>query len=490
MQFVDETKPRFLILLLSGVSLLARLLFLGRKSFWIDECLAWGATRMDWVDMFSSVASGTPHPPMAFIIMKTSSLLVGESEFGLRLLIAVAVASAVIPVFRLASRRTTVRGGFWAGMIWAVSPFAVSLGQEAWVYGINIAVSLWFVDFADMAWRGSRKGLIGCLLLGAVGISTQHIFVLSVAVGSVLYFTIEPCERISFKRFIIVPGVLALLYTPVFLFFSAQFVKRSARMAAAGMEMGFTRFLSTQSLSQFFRILTGGILPNISINMSDRPRMLTAYALNAMIVLFLAVWPYFTRMLKPGERRYLWLCLLMPFGLYLTDDPTIRQLSVIWVPFAITSAAVFSRLRWSGAAVTAVCLLALIPYYGMKVFPYHQSDWRTAVTTVESLSESGNIVVVFGGKSTSLAWEYYSKTEMGCLAPAGENPFAGEQMRSRVNPELLLDSLLTQGGHTAVWVILDVWGIPSIHSIKGSHVIELFLPISEKMEIALLRSVR
>ncbi|MCK5787339.1 MAG: glycosyltransferase family 39 protein, partial [Candidatus Sabulitectum sp.] len=343
-----ERKPGYLLLLLSGVSLLARLMFLGRKSFWIDECLAWGAVRQDWTGMISSISSGTPHPPIAFIVMKISSLLPGSGEFGLRFLIAVVVASAVIPVFRLASRRTTARGGFWAGMVWALSPFAVSLGQEAWVYGINIAVSLWFADLADMAWRGSKKALIGTLLLGVTGILTQHIFVLTVAAGSVLYFTIDRCERISLKRFILVPGVLALMYTPVFLFYSAQFTERSSRMAAAGMGVGFSRLLSTQPLSQFFRILSGGILPEISSNLLDRPRMLTAYLLNAVIVLALALWPFFTGMLRSIERRYLWLCLLIPFGLFLTDGPTVRQIAILWIPVSITSAAVFSRYRWSG----------------------------------------------------------------------------------------------------------------------------------------------
>ena len=126
----EENRRRILILVLFGISLLTRLLFLGGKSLWIDECFAWGAVRQSWIDLPSLVASGTPHPPLAFIIMKISTLLAGESEFGLRLLVAVAGASAVIPVFKLTSRRTTIRGGFWTGMVWAVCPFAVSLGRR------------------------------------------------------------------------------------------------------------------------------------------------------------------------------------------------------------------------------------------------------------------------------------------------------------------------------------------------------------------------
>ncbi|MEA3265592.1 MAG: glycosyltransferase family 39 protein [Candidatus Fermentibacteria bacterium] len=493
MQLVDESKPRFLIVLLSGISLLTRLLFLGRKSFWIDECLAWGASRMDWHEMIRAVSAGTPHPPLAFVLMKLSSLFAGDGEFGLRFLIAVLVASAVIPVFRLASRRTTVRGGFWAGMVWAVSPFAVSMGQEAWVYGVNLAISLWFADFADLAWRGHRKGFVGAILLGITGILTQHIFVLSVIAGSVLYFTIDPSERVSFKRFIIVPGVLAVLYSPIFLFFSAQFLQRSARMISAGQGLGLSRLLSTQPVSQFFRIFSGGLLPELSSNLLDRPRMLSVYVLNAAMVLFLAVWPYFTRILKKGERRYLWLCLIMPFGLFLTDSPTTRQLSVIWIPIVITSAALFSRYRWLGITVSIFCLFLLVPYYAMEVFPYHRSDWRTAVETVESISQPEDIVVVFGGKSTSFAWEFYSNSDIVCLTPGGGTPFAGSgfdpdgaRIRNRVEPELFLDSIYTCGNHRRVWVILDRWGIPSIQGVKGKFAMNFFFLAGDDMEVGLL----
>lgn len=73
------------------------------------------------------------------------------------------------------------------------------------------------------------------------------------------------------------------------------------------------------------------------------------------------------------------------------------------------------------------------------------------------------------------------------LTPNGEDPFAVEQMRNRVNAELLLDSLLTRGGHYGVWVILDIWGIPSIYSIKGQHDMVFSLSAGRDMEVALLR---
>lgn len=217
--------------------------------------------------------------------------------------------------------------------------------------------------------------------------------------------------------------------------------------------------------------------------------MLAFVGVNAVVFLSLVVWPFFTRMLKPQERKYLWIAMLLPLGLYITDDPTVRQLSCFWIPLTITSAAVFARYRFLGCIISALCLLALVPYYRINEFPYHRSNWRDAVASVESRSEPGDIVVVFGGKSTSLAWEYYSETEMECLTPAGNNPFAGERDRHWIDPVFLLDSLQNEGGHKDVWIILDVWGIRSIESIKGEYSVYDLVNSGINMEVALLKSI-
>ncbi len=476
-----------MILILGSVSLLTRLLYLGHKSFWIDECLAWGATQMGWLEMFKAIATGTPHPPVAFALMKLSVLLFGSSEFGIRLVIALITASAVIPVFRLTSRRSSTTGAFWAGLLWALSPFAVSIGQEAWVYGINLAISLWFVDFADSAWFGSKRALVFSIILGALGLLTQHIFVLSIITASILYFTIDSKKRIPLRKFIVLPIVLTLFYIPIFFAFSSQFLERSSRMASAGFSHNTSRLFTSMPLSSFFRVLLGGILPEISLNLFERPRMLVVYAVNGLMVLFLAIWPYFTKLLTKPEKKFLWFALLIPFGLFLGDSPSIRQLSIIWIPLLITSSVVFARYSWSGLTVSIFCLVMLVPYYKLNTYPYHQSDFRTAITEVEKLAGPDDVVVVFGGKSTRFVWECYSESDIVCLTPSGDNPFAFDLERRRVDPVSIIDSLITIEGYQRVWVILDVWGIPSISGMQGSHTLSTYQLISEHMQIGLIQ---
>ncbi len=478
---------RVKLLVLTIVSLGTRLFMLGGKSLWIDECLAWGATRMGWMEMFRSVASGTPHPPVAFALIKLSAIIAGDGEFGLRFLIAVFTASAVVPLYRLAARRTTARGGFYAGLLWALSPFAVSLGQECWVYGINAALSFWFADVADLAWRGSRKAYITAFILGIAGILTQHIFVITVAASAVLYFSIDAGKRISILKFITVPLFLAAAYLPVYLYFSSQFAARTERLVSAGFYAGTFRLFSTRPLSELFRVFAGGLLPEISQNILERPRMFTAYLVNAAAVIFMGIVPLFRfkKWNMPGL-RFLWIILLLPFLLFINDDPTIRHLSLIWLVISISSAAVFSRYRYSGPAAAVFMLIALVPYYRMDVFPYHRSNWHQGVETIEAMAAPGDGVVIFGGKSTAFAWEFYSETGMDYFAPGGETPFAVDSERSRVNRVAFMDSVFATRENRRIWVLIDVWGSPEMESIKGDRTVSFSSQAGDHMLMILL----
>lgn len=471
-------------LMLFALALGLRLFLLGQKSLWIDECLAWGAVRMGWGDMVSALASGTPHPPLAFALMKLSSMIAGTSEAALRFPAALLTASAAMPVYRLAKRRTSLRGGLFAGLLWAVSPYSVSLGQEAWVYGITAALTLWFADTADRAWRGSRIAYIALFPLGAAGILTQHLFALSVGAGCLLFFSVPEDERTGFWRFAAVPLALFAIWLPVVLQFAGEFSERSSRMAAAGVSPGFSRLFRVEAPSAFFRILAGGLLPGITPNLLERPRMLAAYLLNSAGLLALGILPLFTwRRWKLPSMKWLWAALMIPFGLFYADSPGIRQLSVLWVPFSLTSAAVFTRYRLSGAVVCFLAAGALFPYYALNEFPYHRSNWREAVALVEASADpSTDAVVVYGGKSTALAWEYYSSTGLIAFAPAGDSPFAGYMERERVDPGTYLEDLTSSGLYRRIWVVLDIWGIPSVTAISPSVHVESLGRAGDDME--------
>ncbi len=477
---------RIRLTILTSAAVFTRLFLLGRKSLWIDECLAWGASRMEWMDMLNAVSSGTPHPPLSFVLIKLSTLAAGSGEIGLRLFIALVTASAVIPVYRLASRRISEEGGFMAALLWAVAPYSVSLGQECWVYGLNAALSLWFADSADLAWRGSQKAYISAVFLGILGLMSQHIFLLSIMMASVLYFSVPSRERIPFLKFLVLLLFLALVYLPVFLRFREQFAARHHRMVSAGAQIGLERLFSLRPVSEFLRIIPGGILPVLSANLLERPRMLSAYFVNIAVVFSTVILPLlFWRKWKLPGLRFLLPALVIPFVLFIGDDPTARQMAVLWIPVSISSAGLFLRFRWTGPAVLILCCAALVPYYHMKEFPYHRSNWREAVHYVDSIASPGQEVIIFGGKSTALAWEYYSSSDIPIHAHRGRDPFAPDSVRADVSPSDYLEEVL-ENSRGDVWIINDIWRAPISGLIDGFNVCE-YRKKGEMMETGLVK---
>lgn len=482
----DDACRRYGAAALLAVAVAARLILLADKSLWIDECLAWGAVRMGWTDMFRAVITGTPHPPLAFALMKLSTLFAGQGEFGLRLPAALITASAVIPVYLMASRRTSLQGGFFAGLLWALSPYAVSLGQEAWVYGFHAAFSFWFAWASDLAWRGHRNGFFWAVIFGLCGFLTQHIFALTAMICSLLYFTVPREERCSRGRFLLLNGILLSFFLPVVSLFGPQFAERSARMASAGFSAGFGRVFTYPFFTAMLQLVPGGILRDIEPGFLHMRKQTVLAACSGGLILYLSGRPLLGGRLSPSSKAAFAAALMLPFALFLVDGPTARHLVAFWIPFSLLSAMVFARSRLAGVLTGALCLSMLFPYWSTGTFPYHRSDWRGAIALVESLSEPGDAVVVLGGKSTSLAWQFYSRSGMEYYAPSGDSPFAGDMERATVDPARFIAGLGGEPGGKRVWVILDVWGVPSIHAVVEDFTLVFWERVSERMDVGLL----
>jgi hypothetical protein len=106
---------------------------LSSKSLWADEAYAAGLTGLSFSEAVRLFPGGTPHPGGGMAIIWLSTRLFGPGEAGLRSLIAMISASATIPLFLFLKRRAGSRGAAWAAACWALCPWSVSLGQEAWI---------------------------------------------------------------------------------------------------------------------------------------------------------------------------------------------------------------------------------------------------------------------------------------------------------------------------------------------------------------------
>lgn len=142
----------FPLLWLIGFLLVAwglRLYHLGWMSIWWDESLSWDRALQDLPTILSNtihiqnVVTHDLHPPMYFVLLHFAVLLVGTTEFGLRVLSTFANLLTLALFYPFARLLFGARGkmiGMLAVLFGTISPFYVWYSQEARPYAL---VLLW-----------------------------------------------------------------------------------------------------------------------------------------------------------------------------------------------------------------------------------------------------------------------------------------------------------------------------------------------------------
>jgi hypothetical protein len=452
MDMRDRTAP----LAALGIALAARLLFLGDKSIWVDEAYAAALVRLPFAEAASLFGRGTPHPAGGLLLVWLSGRLFGETGAGIRLLTALLSASAAIPVHGFLGRRFGGAGAVTAALLWAVCPWSVSLGQEAWVYGPLAALSMWALFLADRAWRGSRAALAGLLAVSAAGFWVQHVFVLTALACLGLYLAEPRASRVRAAVPAAAAFLMALAFVPIVLPFLDQFGRRAARMASAGQPFPDFRRMLVRPPLVVPGLLADGLVPGTVRELLSSTRLIATAAAAAAIQAWHVLAAALSRRLDRGTAWWLALSGLLPFAVFLRDDPTARQFPLVWAAFAGCAAAAASRRPWAGIPALALCAALLPAYYRVPAFPYHRSGWMQAADYVIS-REPGAPVVLAGSRTALQAWEFYSRGRTAAIAPEGADPYRGEEEQApRRDAGTALDSLLEADGRA--WVVVDRWG--------------------------------
>jgi 4-amino-4-deoxy-L-arabinose transferase-like glycosyltransferase len=130
-----ERRPRggALAIVLACIALGVVLRFTGLsvQSMWFDEgYTAWIASAKNTIELIK----GDRHPPLVFLAFGAWSKLVGSDDAALRVLPAI-VSSISLCLFAVLARRLLApRAAAIATLLYAVSPFAIWIGQEVRMY--------------------------------------------------------------------------------------------------------------------------------------------------------------------------------------------------------------------------------------------------------------------------------------------------------------------------------------------------------------------
>lgn len=476
----ENPRLAYLIVFIVGITL--RLVYIGSKSLWVDEAYAAGLMDMNPVDLVKLSIAGSPHPPLAFLFMKLSTIVFGQSEAGLRLLPAFASALAAIPLMCFIARKINFRSAFWAGMIWAVCPYAVSLGQEAWLYGVISLLGFLFIDIADRAWNGSRKALYLVVPIALTGMLVQHMFALFLAAGFTLYFTVPGERRLPLRQLVLLSAIFIVFYTPCALLLVKQASFRAERISRAAMDMAAVyryRFL-VRIPTVFVRLIPGGLLLEAGNDMIHDSKQIIFWIIFGAGNLLLLLNLFLRNLLDRKLRIWLFLLFSVPFLIFVKEDPTVRHLTILWIPFGFAVAAASQKLKFAGPVILIASAIMLLPYYNINSFPYHRSDWRSAVAYVEEEYSGDESILVLGGQSGGLAWDYYSSGIFPRTALGGDDPYS-EHITPGRSMHSIVDSLINL--HGSIWIVNDYWGGPGISELISGYRILSETRISHAMEV-------
>ena len=462
--------------LISGITALAavlRLLYLGKKSLWMDEIVSVSIARLDPVGFRNVVLSWELNEGLYYTLLRNWMHL-GRSEFFIRLLSVLPSVAAIPFVYLLGRRLVSERVGILAALLLAVNAFDVRYAQEARAYSLFaflvVLASWFFVRCRDAPnKRANWAGLVIALVLGMYA----HFFA-----GLMLpVFWLEAALRkrgFPWKQFLIISGITVALAIPIFLFVATK-------------NRGQVGWVQPTKWKDFHVL---------AVLLSGRGGLVLLLICAASLVLALV------RLFGLPERAgrqavwgegFVWMWLVLPLGITtvvsLFKPMFVSRYFIFCLPaFVLLVATGLSmiRPRWLLApvllAILALSLRGVAEYYRTGFDPPEQ-DWRGAIHYMLSQTQSGD-AVLFYHPLARLAYEYYRERWPQYPAPVVVfPPRADARLLKGTQPDFALLPQLPER-YRRLWVVQN-WG-PDPFTVRMQSIFVLHYTKASERDFSIL----
>ncbi|MFW6365438.1 MAG: glycosyltransferase family 39 protein [Spirochaetota bacterium] len=193
------------------------------EGVWYDESYTIAAVRNSFGDMVGMIARDS-HPPLYFLLLKSFTLVFGESVFVFRLFSALAVFLLALVGFTHIRRLVSNSAGLIYAVLVFVTPISIFQAQETRMYswcGALVMVS--FVFIFEWWKNGSMKNWIAGALCAYAAALTHYYGLIAVTVMyGVLTVYALVTRREAVVRILVTCAALVILYTPVFFMLAYQ----------------------------------------------------------------------------------------------------------------------------------------------------------------------------------------------------------------------------------------------------------------------------
>ncbi len=413
----NSWKAATLILLAAGL----RLIHLGGRSFRTDEGIIAQLAQRDLTGVWQgSLQNSTP----AFFNLQLHYLYqgLGSSQFALSLLPLIYGVLTVYFTYLLISRYVSRQVGLVAALLLAISPYGVFISQELRPYSLMtcmyLAAAYYFLRFLE---TGSVKFWLLNLVF-TVGAVYSHIFAWTILIVENLYFFLY--FRTHSKYLLHWFG----LQIGVILLFAPTIPATITMLQASGVnpesvspgKMSLSAFLYMAVKKGFGLVLhfSGGYY------FQDLPlrRLFNIFAqpLQGLILLIMIIIPWifllggFRELWRRRVRSDLYLLLLfiIPGAVLLIEGTNPNYYTNASPAFFAISALGWLSLPklWRfmmGAAYLLMVAVSLGFIYTSPVNTYLPENYQLIAKHLQDHREPQEVVVFWGGKNASHAWNYY-----------------------------------------------------------------------------------
>ncbi|UVC06992.1 glycosyltransferase family 39 protein [Rhizobium sp. TH2] len=415
---IDALIERFfwaIVALILFVALAFRLPGLDSRSLWIDELFSEWFSSRSFTELWRDVPLYETHPPIYYTLLKLWTLLVGNSELGLR---SLSLVASLATVFLIAVSGRLVKAawpgkavGLLGAALLAVNYANIREAQNARPYSlltllftVAIIAALILVgrlqrgiDVTEQRGGWMAPGLILGLTVGCtLWFHNTSLFVaLGIWSGLALTLIVTPAElRLRNFAIFFAAGVLALLvwapYVPIFIQQSSTF-----------MGLGFWLEPKTRDFYSAWMLFVGDSWPALLLGIVFLGlglfRLVRSAPASALLVAAILVIP-------------LYAVLAVSFSL----KPIYLQRLFVWmVPLALLVIALgivtATRSQWP-RLVLALIVMALAATRSMEENRKPIDDWKGIVAEIARNARPGDVVIAAPAEGI-IAVDYYARRQ-------------------------------------------------------------------------------
>lgn len=408
------------LLAVTVLALFLRLHLLGQDSFWGDELASVRRAQMGW-DAFWELMRGIPAMALYYALLRFWILL-GDSEFTVRLLSVIPAVATIPVVYFLGKRLFDARVGLISALLLAMNALHIQYSQEARSYSLLILlVALSSLFLARGVQRPSWLNWTGYALASALSVYT-HPFALLVLLAQASSFVFLPRRDIPWSGLCLSGLALGFALLPVLAPAAVEFVDFDSAENAT--PLGWIPEISLDRVHGFAVDLTG----------KDGDLLFLAYLIPILVSGIAAIRTWVSARASFESWKYalllawLFLPIAITLGYSLLIAPALvpRYLTICLPPLALLSAVGIVQiyqalsirrgpLSMGIPLISGVLVAALVTLSARGASAYYadfvKEDWRGTASLIMSHWQPGDGILFYVTNTEKMLRHYIDRSE-------------------------------------------------------------------------------